>query len=61
MTIDEAITILTAMGTPEYRGSTESIIKARNLGIEALKWFKEWRSTNPSRKYTILLGETIKA
>lgn len=36
ISIDEAIETLTLMGTPEFKGHTEDIIKARKLGIEAL-------------------------
>ena len=43
MTLEEAIEILTKMGTPDFRGSVEQVLKARRLGIEALERQKQLR------------------
>ena len=40
MTIDEAIKVLTYMGSANFTGHTEDIFKARQLGIEALERVK---------------------
>lgn len=58
MTIDEAIKILTLMGTPDFQGHTEDILTARQLGIEALKFTKNLRDTAYITKLHLLPGET---
>lgn len=58
MTPEEAIKILKYMGTPDYRGSTEGILKARNLGIEALKRLQELRLYEGINPNALLPGET---
>ena len=58
MTIDEAIKILTNMGTPIFSETTERIIKARKLGVEALTYIKLLRVMNPRDVPALFHGET---
>ena len=58
LTIDEAIKILTEMGTPDFRGHTEDILAARKLGIEALKRIKENRKSGIVVVFKALPGVT---
>ena len=55
---DEAIKILRDMGTPEYRGSTERILAARKLGIEALEYFDKLCQSLPAFRDVKLPSET---
>ena len=57
MTLEEAIKILTLMGTPDFRGHTEDILAARKLGIKALEREKANR-TNDYVRVGPLPGET---
>lgn len=58
MTLDETKEILTLMGTPEFVDSTEDILAARKLGIEALKEVERLRSHIHYRVQQLLPGET---
>ena len=60
MSIDEAIKILTFMGTAEFEGNTEDILAARKLGIEALKRVKTYKESPLCDDYQLLPGETEK-
>lgn len=58
MRLKKAIEILTLMGTPTFEGHTEDILKARQLGIEALKHIKDFRLTYNGEPVYRLRGET---
>ena len=58
MTLEDAIKILTLMGTPDFRGHTEDILAARKLGIEALKGIQVVRELHPEVSPFLLPGET---
>lgn len=59
ITIDKAIEILTLMGSPEFRGHTEDILAARQLGIEALKRIQLHREHSIPGPMFHLPGERI--
>ena len=58
MTLSKAVEILTLMGKPEFRGHTEDILAARQLGIEALKRLKSIRVDLDCLPASPLPGET---
>ena len=58
MTTDEAIKVLQFQGAPEEGPSIHDFIEARNLGIEALKKWKEYRASDKSWWGNLLPGET---
>lgn len=58
MTLDKAIEILATMGKPDFDGHTEDILKARQLGIEALKRIQFHRQHSIPGPIFILPGET---
>jgi hypothetical protein len=58
MTLEKAIKVLTDMGTPHFQGSTEDILKARKLGIEALKRLQDNRRDPEFDHWIPLPGET---
>ena len=58
MTIDEAIGILQFQGAPEEGPTISDFIKARNLGIEALKRLKCEKDEIPADLWNPLPGET---
>jgi hypothetical protein len=58
MRLQQAILILRLMGTPQFRGSTEDIITARYLGIEALERLRHNRRDPEFDHYLPLRHET---
>lgn len=58
ITINKAIEILTNMRTPEYRGSTEKILAALQLGVEALNAWRERRLYSNRVDRDLLPSET---
>lgn len=58
MTINEAVGILQFNGAPEEGPTISDFIKARNLGIEALKRIKNARDIGYSVPTSLLPGET---
>jgi hypothetical protein len=58
MTLERAIKVLTDMGTPDFQDSTENILKARKLGIEALKEIRRARLNNYRFVAVRIPGET---
>ncbi|MBA7664306.1 hypothetical protein ES703_72364 [subsurface metagenome] len=59
MTIDEAIGILQFQGAPEEGPTIHDFIRAKELGIEALKEVKHTRSISVGLVNPKLPGETI--
>lgn len=58
MTLDKAIEILTLMDNPEFKGHTEDILAARQLGIKALRAWQRIRIRATSQHLWKLPGET---
>lgn len=58
MTIDEAIGILEFQGAPEEGPTISDFIRAKCLGIEALKRVKDMRTSPCTTADEILQGET---
>jgi len=58
MKIDEAIGILEFQGAPEEGPTIHDFIKAKELGIEALKFIKLLRGNGSITSEILLSGET---